>query len=580
MLDATTFVGQISTLGTEDNLVDPFRFVVNDNIGENVELSFTLEYTDGLYADSECFTLIVNPTFADVETNSIATSVNNIGNFGYNDYPNNTQGNGFRFDGVNALFEGGIAFAVADTQVSDNLREQLGIGFASNDLVATANIQIDKPGDKTDNEVVAEYDDSGAGSQAIGLAVRDETYATQDAPNDQFILKRLIVTNAEPQVISNLHIGMFADWDVGSDVTDDSTNWNAGEQMLYTWGDIQPADNIYVGMKFIDGNATLHAFSDAVIDFNYTDSMKYEAVTAGVDSAEENGVDAMQTLAFGPIELLPFASDTFVVALVAGNNANDLFTNGQNALQHYNCLFKSTPLAVDLGPDQQACDSLTIDGTTAGATNYSWDDNSSSPTRTVTSSGNYELTVTNADGCAYSDVVNLQILSAPVAAALVSDTLVEAGTEPVFFSEDATDAVSFTWHTGDGYGFMGPDFSHVYQSPGNYTAQLVASNGVCADTAEVDIEVVGSTGITDALLRKLRVYPNPVQNRLNISLPADGVFQLRLYNTLGSMVANDNVRTPNSDRTHVLNMRDLSAGVYWLEVVREDHRAMFKLVKH
>ncbi|MFW5659176.1 MAG: T9SS type A sorting domain-containing protein, partial [Bacteroidota bacterium] len=189
------------------------------------------------------------------------------------------------------------------------------------------------------------------------------------------------------------------------------------------------------------------------------------------------------------------------------------------------------------------------------------------------------LTAFNDEGCGYSDDLNVEILPAPEAVATFSDTVIGVGQAPVFFSEDAINATSFTWHTGDGYGFNGADFSHVYQDTGTYVAQLIASNGVCADTLEQTILVVPTSGLQAPELSALRVHPNPVRDELQIELPGGGPYTLRLFNTLGSVIATDQQPPLRQQHTRQLDMSSLSAGVYWLEVRTDDARSMFKLIK-
>jgi len=44
-----------------------------------------------------------------MNANHLTVTFNNIGNIGYNDYPNNNQGDGFRYkDSPNLMFEGAL----------------------------------------------------------------------------------------------------------------------------------------------------------------------------------------------------------------------------------------------------------------------------------------------------------------------------------------------------------------------------------------------------------------------------------------------------------------------------------------
>ena len=73
------------------------------------------------------------------------------------------------------------------------------------------------------------------------------------------------------------------------------------------------------------------------------------------------------------------------------------------------------PLPVNLGPDADICqgDQLLLDATTPGATAYLWSTGEITPTITVSSTGNYNVTVTQGT-CAVSDAVQVTAQPLPV----------------------------------------------------------------------------------------------------------------------------------------------------------------------
>ncbi|MCW5907365.1 MAG: HYR domain-containing protein [Chitinophagales bacterium] len=74
----------------------------------------------------------------------------------------------------------------------------------------------------------------------------------------------------------------------------------------------------------------------------------------------------------------------------------------------------NTPPTVNLGPDATHCagGSVTLDAGNAGAT-YTWSNNATSQTITVSASGTYSVTVTDANGCTASDAISLTFGNAP-----------------------------------------------------------------------------------------------------------------------------------------------------------------------
>ena len=68
---------------------------------------------------------------------------------------------------------------------------------------------------------------------------------------------------------------------------------------------------------------------------------------------------------------------------------------------------------VDLGSDRQACDQTTLDAENEGAS-YLWSDGSSAQYVEVSTTGSYEVTVTDNNGCQQSDAVNITVEASPV----------------------------------------------------------------------------------------------------------------------------------------------------------------------
>src|SRR5690606_27549151 len=81
---------------------------------------------------------------------------------------------------------------------------------------------------------------------------------------------------------------------------------------------------------------------------------------------------------------------------------------------------------VDLGPDTLVgTPSYTLDAGNAGA-NYVWSNNSTNQTLNVTTSGQYYVTVTDANNCSASDTVNVTVVPPP-AVNLGNDTAICQG---------------------------------------------------------------------------------------------------------------------------------------------------------
>jgi hypothetical protein len=77
----------------------------------------------------------------------------------------------------------------------------------------------------------------------------------------------------------------------------------------------------------------------------------------------------------------------------------------------------------------------------------------------------------------------------------------------------------------------------------------------------------------------IHLYPNPVQESLNISFltPTSGTLHLTVYNALGQVVLQQTTST--NGRHHELNTSSLAAGVLFLDVETDDYKEVVRFVK-
>ena len=75
----------------------------------------------------------------------------------------------------------------------------------------------------------------------------------------------------------------------------------------------------------------------------------------------------------------------------------------------------------------------------------------------------------------------------------------------------------------------------------------------------------------------LIIYPNPVNNILSISFPNDNIYStINLYNILGEKVL-PSYSTQSTNYT--IDLKNLSQGIYFLEVITNGERMVRKVVK-
>jgi PKD repeat protein len=115
----------------------------------------------------------------------------------------------------------------------------------------------------------------------------------------------------------------------------------------------------------------------------------------------------------------------------------------------------------------------------AGFTTYTWSNGATTQSITVSASGNFSVTVTNARGCAaVSDPVTVTVNPSPNA-----DFNFTVNGATVSFANTSTGATTYLWDFGDGEKTTAPNPSHTYSTAGSYNVCLtVTSTQGCTDT--------------------------------------------------------------------------------------------------
>ena len=348
ILNGSASLGAIPTLGTVNINSNPYRVRISATAPANTIVDFKITYTDGLYSDFEYFSVVVNPSYFDMNVNKITTTINSKGNFGYNNYSSNTQGTGFKYNnGASLIFEGGLMCAVSNTKVSDVVRgtDQ---SIQNTDFTNIIPFQITQPGVLSSQDGNAKFNDNGAGATKIGIEVSMSSYAFNAIADEDYIIMKYRIKNTTTSAITNFYAGLFADWDVGANGDLNKADWDAANQLGYVWRtDNTPAT--YVGMTLlsssnpnywaIDNDNTIAGNPWGIYD-NFLDAEKFQALSSGIGRQQAGGTgagrDVANVLGSGPYTIPANDEITITFALVAGDNLNDLKANALAAKTKYN----------------------------------------------------------------------------------------------------------------------------------------------------------------------------------------------------------------------------------------------------
>ena len=141
------------------------------------------------------------------------------------------------------------------------------------------------------------------------------------------------------------------------------------------------------------------------------------------------------------------------------------------------------------------------------------------------------------------------------------------------FTDNTTNADSVVWNTTGTPVLAGSVFQHTFPGAGIYTVTLTADNGCMTDVDTLIINLnpfnVNEVGM------EVKIYPNPVQNLLNIS-STENIQQIEVYDVSGKLILS---KRGTNARQSVVDVSELSKGQYVLKVSSAAGKATSSFVK-
>ena len=287
-----------------------------------------------------------------LDINEIAVSISSDGTIGFLDALTSSGGIGFipgEFN--NVLFEGGLMIS-ADVESSfSNDDEPVIINQVRDSTDITRhflpedNLRFSRPGELSDIDGKAHFH-SNLHPVADELSIKMQTYAFSTSSLEKTFFIRYTITNNSNSTLSNMHVGLFNDWDLHLDFENDRTVYIEEDSLLYAhdpqgapyvavahMGAVSSAFAIDNASQMSLPNATTREDSlrfgvyyredEARFD-GFTDAEKRLALTAGTERTDIPGADISVVTGTGPFTLLPLASVDVGFIYAWGSSVHDL----------------------------------------------------------------------------------------------------------------------------------------------------------------------------------------------------------------------------------------------------------------
>ncbi len=247
------------------------------------------------------------------------------------------------------------------------------------------------------------------------------------------------------------------------------------------------------------------------------------------------------------IEVTEAGSYSVVVTDDHGCTATDAVTVAFNPLPE-----------IELGDEYDVCSNASVEiNAGEGYASYAWSNGDATQSITVSTAGEYGVTVTNEFGCAASDTVSVIVLQAPT----ISLSNVTACTnEEVILSIETDDYV--LWFDE----IESNTYTDTYPYAGDYPVWVTVSNGDCETTDTITVTVELCNNVEEMSVMEIQLYPNPVRDIATFTVSGyEGNVSYSVVDLSGREMTFETVSVAG-EAVHSVDVSNLVPGMYILRV--------------
>ena len=374
-----------------------FSFVIAGNTPENYLTTLFTSITDGSFTDGpDAWPIILNyiPPFVTHETPSTKVSVANSGNIGHRGYAaGGAPSSGFSrntSDGWDDLiFEGGLMLGTGVQQLMNSVTDDNADGQERDFVEKDGTDQVlTDPGSVGSQDGLVTLVESSESNAHLDLEVQVNSYTFDDSADDDYVILHYIVSNTGTTALTNMHVGLFLDFDINDSYTNDKLSFDSQRRTGYV--ESAETSGIAGGVRLLSHSGALHYAAidteDVVYD-GFTDTEKWSYMSGGVGATELSGVDASLFIGAGPVSISPGSSVDVAFAVVHGGSAAELLSNSDAAQRKWNGIVGATlALSTDVTTlsENAGATTVTVTAATTDGSNLS---SAESVTVTATGSG-------------------------------------------------------------------------------------------------------------------------------------------------------------------------------------------------
>ena len=337
----------LGVMGSSDIKVpsQSFDFVVPSTLKENSTVAFSITIVDDTtIVGRGTYSMNLRPTYRTLRNNNITITVNSRGNFAYNDYSGNFQGDGMRYKNSNSfLFEAGLMIGISPTAISNVVRGNPASKQDSSFRTVTPAVLL-TPGTLAATECTTTFSDKNS-LGAAGVDVTQTVRQYSEKGREDFVISVYDIKNPSVADINNIYCGIYADWDISASGQRDQAVYVDSLGFFYTRSTADP-ELPWVGMQvvtkqkenvFLMDNDGISEDNPGVYD-NFTAEEKFQTLSSGLGRTETNVTDVSTVISAGPFSIGAQKTEQVAISIFCGMNLQELITAAKAARDAFNSI--------------------------------------------------------------------------------------------------------------------------------------------------------------------------------------------------------------------------------------------------
>ncbi len=310
-----------------------FSCVIPPSTPENSVLMFDVTiYDDTTVVGRSSFSTVVVPTYRTLRNNNITLTVNSRGNFGFNDYSSNFQGEGMKYKGSTSfMFESGLMIARNANRVFNVVRGDPSSNQDSG-LVRSGSATLTVPGILANTQCTASFKTRTTGSGAdLPISIVQNVLQNTGNGKDDFVISTYDLQNTGESAIQQLYCGIYSDWDIDQSGRQNLAVYDSTLGFYYVqamgrsglpWVGMQLLSEQPLNIYMMDNDGVTND-NIGVYD-NYTAGEKFATMSSGVARTRSNITDVSAVIGAGPFNIPAGGTVQVAFSILAGQNLEDL----------------------------------------------------------------------------------------------------------------------------------------------------------------------------------------------------------------------------------------------------------------